>query len=184
MKKKIIIRIIIGVCVVGGLLFYYFYKNDYFLKEETKVEEATADTNYVYVYVSGEVYNPKVFYVTTNTTLSELFKLARLKSNADTSSFNLSEYVVANGNYIIPSYIYYSSTIISESSMSYSNLININTATITELMELPGIGEVRAKKITDYRASKGKIDSYEILKNLLSGISDADFETIKTRTTF
>ena len=50
--------------------------------------------------------------------------------------------------------------------------LNINTATIPELDELPGIGPVLAQRIVDYRTTRG---GYKAVEELLkvNGIGDA-----------
>ena len=56
--------------------------------------------------------------------------------------------------------------------------ININTATADEFLSLPGIGEVLAARIIDYREQNGVVDSIAEIKEV-SGIGDATFEAIK-----
>lgn len=46
------------------------------------------------------------------------------------------------------------------------NPVNINTAPITELSKLKGIGQVKAKAIVDYRSTHGKFASIEALANV------------------
>lgn len=56
--------------------------------------------------------------------------------------------------------------------------VNINTATQTELENLPGVGEAIASRIIEYRQQNGKFDKIEDLQNV-KGIGDAKFNNIK-----
>ena len=77
-----------------------------------------------------------------------------------------------------------STTITSESSSSNNesafkiSIVNINTATQTELETLPGIGPSLALRIVNYRKENGKFSSIEDIKNV-SGIGEAKYEDIK-----
>ena len=57
-------------------------------------------------------------------------------------------------------------------------VVNINTATQTELETLPGIGPSLSLKIIHYREENGKFTSIEDIKNV-SGIGDSKFNNIK-----
>ncbi|MBQ6841013.1 MAG: helix-hairpin-helix domain-containing protein [Bacilli bacterium] len=59
-----------------------------------------------------------------------------------------------------------------------NELININTATLENLMTLNGIGEAKATSIINYRNENGNFTSIEDIK-LVSGISDNLYEKIK-----
>lgn len=56
--------------------------------------------------------------------------------------------------------------------------ININTAFAGDLQLLPGIGEVTAERIIDYREQKGGFKRLEDIKNV-KGIGDKKFELLK-----
>ncbi len=49
--------------------------------------------------------------------------------------------------------------------------VNVNTATAAQLEKLPGLGEVSARRIVEYREAHGPITSLEQLRQ--AGISDA-----------
>lgn len=57
-------------------------------------------------------------------------------------------------------------------------LVNINTASLDELMTIPKIGEAKAKDIIKYRDEVGSFKSIEDIKNI-NGIKDAIYEAIK-----
>lgn len=69
-------------------------------------------------------------------------------------------------------------SVISGSSKKYS-IVNINTATQTELETLPGIGPSLALKIINYRKENGKFSSIDEIKNV-SGIGESKFENLKS----
>ncbi len=58
--------------------------------------------------------------------------------------------------------------------------ININQATVRELVDLPSIGDKMAQRIVDYRNSVGKFSSKEQLKEV-SGIGDKIYGNIKDK---
>lgn len=111
-----------------------------------------------------------------------------LTKNADINRINLA-YIVQDGQKInIPSlnsvennsYITESigENIIIEDITLETELVNINTATQTQLETLSGIGPSTALKIIQYREEKGKFRAIEEIKNV-PGIGDSKFETIK-----
>lgn len=66
----------------------------------------------------------------------------------------------------------------SNSQGSSSHSININTATVEELCDLPGVGEATAQKIVDDREAHGAFSSPEDLMRV-SGIGEKKFEKMK-----
>jgi competence protein ComEA len=62
--------------------------------------------------------------------------------------------------------------------LSPSFPINLNSATLEELQELPGIGEVRAQSIITYRTAHGPFQSIEDIQ-AVEGIGPGIFEKIK-----
>lgn len=61
------------------------------------------------------------------------------------------------------------------SSETPSGKININTATVSELMTLDGIGEVKAKAIVEYREQNGYFKSINDI-TLVKGIGEKTLE--------
>jgi len=60
--------------------------------------------------------------------------------------------------------------------------ININLASRSELMDLPGIGPVLAERIVEYRGQNGAFAQIEEIRKV-SGIGEKRFDTIKDKIT-
>ncbi len=58
--------------------------------------------------------------------------------------------------------------------------ININKATVEELMTIPGIGQVQAQSIVDYRNENGKFNSIDELTNI-TGIGVKTLEKLRDK---
>jgi len=157
------------------------------------------------VHVTGEVKNPGVVKVKEGSRIQDIIeKAGGLTENADITEVNLA-FVVEDGMKVrIPSnddeinkensekreieetnrneYITQDSgkgVIVSDEGIdTSSSIVNINTASQTELEELPGIGPSISSRIVEYRNEKGKFKSIEDIKNV-TGIGDSKFEKIR-----
>lgn len=70
----------------------------------------------------------------------------------------------------------------SSTTKSTNQVVNINTATLSELQTIPGVGESKAQAIITYREENGGFKSIEEITNV-SGIGDSTFEKIKNNIT-
>ena len=177
---------------------------------DEKIEEE--EDIYYQVDIKGEVNTPGIYTVKKDSRVIDVIRLAGdLTENADTSVLNLSKKVTDEMVIIIYSYdevanfaltkekekqeqeacLNYSeitndacikdeSEIVSDSTIS--SKISLNTATIEELMTLPGIGEAKAKAIISYRDEVGSFKNIEELKEV-EGIGDTLFDQIKENIT-
>ena len=66
----------------------------------------------------------------------------------------------------------------SEPSSGTSSMLDLNTATLEQLDALPGVGPVMAQRILDWRASHGRFQSVDQLREV-SGIGQARFAQLK-----
>lgn len=128
---------------------------------------------FIYVDIDGAVINPGVYELIEGSRVIDAINLAGgLNEKAVTQNLNKAKKLV-DGEKI---YIYEEGDAEIES-FSDNILININIASIDSLMSLPGIGEVYAKRIIDYRNNK-EFTSIEEIKNI-AGIGDKTFDKIK-----
>jgi len=153
-----------------------------------------------YVDVKGNVNNPGVYEFKNGDRVIDAINIAGgLTKSADTSNINLSKRL--SSEMVI--YIYSDKDLKKNSNISCSNicnvevievnncieentnnseLININLASLEDLLTLSGIGESKAKSIIEYRDINGNFKDINELKNI-SGIGDALFDKIKDKIT-
>lgn len=188
-KENIIIVVVIAVLVVGGILYLLQPREEETQFTTLPYEDIKEEPSYLYIDIKGEVHNPGVYKIETNTRLYQLiFKAGGLTSLADEAAINLSM-VLNDGSVIyIPSFddlfpalgINLDIDDINDPNnpTQSSDLININTATKEQLITLPGIGESTANTILDYRTNNGVFETTENIKDV-PGIGDATYENIK-----
>lgn len=179
---------------------------DFFEEDVAKSNSETVDEEKekIYVYVTGQVNIPGVVILDKGSRISDAINAAGgTTAKANTTKINL-VYVLEDGMKVnIPSneelkkdtkfeYITKDSgdgaddekTLKEEDKGTTtkkersSNIVNINTATQTELETLPGIGPSTALKIINYRKENGKFSNIEDLKNV-NGIGENKFEALK-----
>ena len=197
--------IIIVIILLIGLLLYFTNSKKYedknndlsFMEETTKV--TTTVKSKQYIDIKGNVKNPGVYEFNENDRVIDAINLAGgLKKNANTSNINLSQklksemviYIYSNddikkneGNMSCDTkckteVIEVNNCIETEEKKGDNEKININTASVDELLELSGVGESKAKNIIEYRETNGQFKNIEEIKNV-SGIGDSLFNKIK-----
>lgn len=179
--------------------------NQVVINEVEKVEVDLKD-DLVYVDIKGAVKKPGVYKINSDKKIIDVITMAGgLMENANTDNINLSKKVtdemviiiytdeeVKNSN-IVDTVIKVIdkecvcpniqndgciNTEINDSITNVNKTININTATLEELMSINGLGEAKAKAIIKYREENGYFKIIDDLLNV-SGIGEVLFEKIK-----
>lgn len=194
-KKTIIITIIVIVIVIIILNFCNTKEENIEVLDE-RIEESAIkqqdeiNVKEIIIHVAGCVKNTGIIKINEGARIADVIdKAGGITNDADISKVNLA-YIVKDAQKIyIPSIydeetIEYISTengdnvVINDNIGGEKNMININTATQTELEQLSGIGPSTALKIINYREENGKFKSIEDIKNV-PGIGDSKFNNIK-----
>ncbi len=144
----------------------------------------TSTLSLIRVHVTGSVNFPGVYSLPESARMDDAIQAAGgLKEGVDPEWFNLAAVLTDGQRLFIPaSEEAFQSTENKSLSVSNTALININTASIAELDSLPGIGEVKAQAIFNYRQQNGLFTTLEDLLKV-QGINSSLFEEIKSLVT-
>lgn len=204
-NEVILISIALIIAIVSSLIFFQSPQvNDE--KIILDLEEETRPANKIMVDVAGAVNKPGVYEVSPGARLKDVIRSAQgLNIEADVNffnrNFNLARYVSDQEKIYIPStweintgYFLENKQTLDYTSAVYNPatqgqaligedyleddllLININSATSSELDKLPGIGPATAKKIVDNRpySSIDELSTKKIVnKNVWEQIKDS-----------
>lgn len=189
-KNNIIIG---GLCVlllasIMGLVYFYFDKEECVCSNESLLVDSSNMENKIKVEVKGEVENAGVYEVREGDRIEDVIdKAGGFTSNAYSDNINLSMkvsdelviFVSSKSDIKKDTINEWSNTISSNNNKESENgLININTASKKELMNLPGIGESRADAIISYRNKNGNFKKISDIKKV-SGIGSETYEKFK-----
>jgi len=161
-KKYLIEIILISLALIVALISLFLYLENSQREEEPVIESSPRTINEkIYLDIAGSVNKPGVYQLNSGSRLKDAIKIAGdLSDEADKNffsrNFNLARIVSDQEKIYVPSvwevnngYNSPATGVINHAPTS--NLININSATIEELDQLPGIGQTTANKIIKNR---------------------------------
>ena len=210
-KKIIIICVLLFLLILLVYYFtLYKPSNNELVNDNLEIDdniETSNSINDIFVDIKGQVNNPGVysFKEKNNVRINDLIeKAGGLTKDADTSTINLSKKIEDEMTIIIYSKkeidnfiktqddlnkklelcetkLKNNACIKDNTDKTKSSKVNINNASLNELVTIPGIGEAKAKAIIEYR-NKHKFNSIEDIKNV-EGIGDSLFANIKENIT-
>lgn len=167
-------------------------------------KEQIVDGGGIFVHIDGYINNPGVYEIKENDRIKTLIdKAGGFKEGYSIKNINLAAKLSDGDKIYIPSVLEEKNSennnnINTNSSGKGQNVktdrnnvsviknnnskININTANMSELKQITGIGESTANKIIDYRENVGKFKKIEDIKEV-KGIGDAKYESLKNKIT-
>jgi competence protein ComEA len=123
------------------------------------------------IYVSGAVATPGVYNLKEGSRVDDAVKAAGGSlPGADLSNINLATQLTDGQQIDVPG--------AAEPIHVTVGRVNINTATVDDLDQLPGIGPTTAKAIVDYRLQHGPFQVIQDIQNV-PGVGPATFELIQ-----
>ncbi|NLJ60059.1 MAG: ComEA family DNA-binding protein [Firmicutes bacterium] len=145
-----------------------------------KLEEEPED---LVVHVCGAVKNPGVYTLPQNARVADAVRLAGgLDDSAMEEAVNMAMRLTDSMQIYIPGIS--SSPVFTADGMhiaagaSDPGKVNINTATASQLQELPGIGQTLAERILEFRTANGRFERPEDLMRV-SGIGEKKYRDLK-----
>ncbi len=172
------------------ILFYDFSKPlpnpiqiIYQTESASPIEASSLPKESLTVSISGAVNSPGEYQMNPGSIIYDAIQSAGGLTdiaNLALSDLNTSSLIYDNLNIFIPSDNDQTKSAVPafiDNSYSNSDLIDINTASKSELTELSGVGDSTAQKIIDYRSSNPFDTIEEIME--IKGIGEKSFEKIK-----
>jgi competence protein ComEA len=131
-----------------------------------------------YVHIVGEVQKPGIYDLPSDSRVFEaIFAAGGFTDKADQGSINLAR-AIGDGEQIVV----LAKGQVTPVTAQGKNAISLNSATQSQLEELPGVGPTLAARIIDWRLANGGFKKIEDLRNV-SGIGNKLFLQIKPKAT-
>lgn len=170
-----VLAVMLAIALAVAVVFAIFRAYDERSAPPIVIQDA-ATTNPIVVEVRGEVEKPGIYSLPTGARLQDAVNASGgFTSEADLSQVNLAERLQDGEIVFVGGVAQLQATSENTSAdnsapSGASGKVNINTATIAELDTLPGVGEVTAKRIIEFRETQGPYRSIDDLVHV-QGIS-------------
>jgi len=184
---KVAFALVLVAAIVLGIVFAdsirgnddFVITNDSNPNADYDYEASTVVPVEIVVYVSGHVHNPGVFTLYEGARIWQAIESAGgMTEYADENAINLAA-VLTDGQHIRVLAVGEADTATGGIAGS-GGLVNINTASATQLTTLSGIGPARAEAIIRHRDARGGFRNIEEIMNV-SGIGEAIFDNLRDR---
>ncbi|WP_078552754.1 helix-hairpin-helix domain-containing protein [Bacillus alkalicellulosilyticus] len=187
-REKWILYSSVGIVLVVSVSFFAFFSNkevdetqDWFIQDEEPMTDLEDVATEIIVDVKGAVKNPGIYEVSEKHRVYDVIQLAGgLLEQADETKINLAARVQDELVIYVP--------VIGEEESSFETIsiggvqaegkVKINTASVEELQQLPGIGPAKASAIISYREEHGPFKTIEDLQKV-SGIGVKSIDKLR-----
>ena len=200
-KKQVGIVVLFIILLIYSLIKYNYsktpvfndeYMHEIFVEEDSDSNDIKSNTQIevkektIVVEIKGEVNKPDVYILNQGSIVKDLIDMAGgLTDEANIDNINRAKelqnhelVIISNTNSIDEETIEGNV----KSAINNDGKVNINLATIEELMTIPGIGEVKANSIIEYRESNGGFKNLDELMNI-DGIGEKTLSKISEKIT-
>lgn len=190
-KKFVLLCVLLLGCVLTSIAAEYFTNEEPapVISAHTQVK---SKEQLITVYVSGAVARPGLYELPAGIRAQEAVEAAGgFTEAANQEKVNLAKKLKDGSQVNVPALKGSKKTITGTnasadtasigSQQKQAGLVNINTASITELDSLPGVGEVTAQRIVEYRQQHSFTRIEDIMQ--VKGIGEAKFNKMKDRLT-
>ena len=159
-------------------------------KPQNSISQPETAAKEIVVHVAGAVENPGVYVLQEGQRVEDAIQKAGLAEDADADALNRAAVVTDSQKIVVPfaneGHIIEQQTVDERQSANMGNTgdqmsvqqVNLNQATLTQLMELPGVGQVKAGAILAYRQEHGRFQSVEELLQV-NGIGPAIYAQLE-----
>ena len=183
LDRNKILYILIVLVFLGVFWGWYHFKESseatLRVADSTSANKADGEDNQtvqneMMVHITGAVNHPGVISLNQDARLIEAIEMVGgLTETADVDALNLARKLQDEEKIYIPAI----GEVTKTTAASENTKININTASLEELKSLPGVGDVIAQGIIDYREKSGGFKQLDELKNV-TRIGDKIFDGI------
>ena len=179
--KTKLISVFLLICLTLGHWQFFKYKEEPFLKKRTITNTFPKQRPFISIHIAGEVQSPGIYEIPIGMPIYKALDYAGgVTQKANLDKINLVSILTKNKRIYVPPLKQTKQHSKNNHTSNFGEkLVHINTASINELMTLPGIGPSLAKKIHKQR----QIKRFSSIKDLqsINGLSEKSIQKFQSQ---